>query len=71
MFPTAHSVVYRNEAGEVLGWDNPSNEDEWYDPDDYLNSDEDDEWCEEHEQGNCGEVHEPANRYQSEFRGQS
>jgi hypothetical protein len=24
MFPTANSVVYRNEEGEVLGWDNPS-----------------------------------------------
>lgn len=23
MFPTAHSIVYRNEAGEVVGWDQP------------------------------------------------
>lgn len=28
MFPGAHSVVYRNEEGEVLGWDNPSYSDE-------------------------------------------
>jgi len=41
MFPTAHSQVYRNEAGEVLGWDTPSDRDEWYDPDDYLNHDDD------------------------------
>ena len=26
-FPTAHSVVYRNEAGEPTGWDNPSDDD--------------------------------------------
>lgn len=24
MFPTANSHIYRNEMGEVLGWDNPS-----------------------------------------------
>ena len=24
MFPTATSVIYRNEEGEVLGWDSPS-----------------------------------------------
>ena len=36
MFPTAHSVIYRNEEGEVLGWDNPSPTDEWYDPDEYM-----------------------------------
>jgi hypothetical protein len=24
MFPTANSIIYRNEDGEVLGWDNPS-----------------------------------------------
>ena len=32
MFPTAHSQIYRNEAGEVLGWDTPSEPDDWYDP---------------------------------------
>lgn len=26
-FPKAHSVIYRNEAGEVTGWDNPSEND--------------------------------------------
>jgi hypothetical protein len=26
MFPTSNSVVYRNEAGEVLGWDNPTDD---------------------------------------------
>lgn len=41
-FPTAHSQVYRNEAGEVLGWDNPSYDDGAYDPDDYLPDDYDD-----------------------------
>ena len=47
MFPTAHSVVYRTEAGEVLGWDNPSYSDEPYDPDDYLNWDDSDDEDEE------------------------
>lgn len=65
MFPTAHSIVYRNEAGEVLGWDNPGREDEWYDPDDYLDSDNEDDWCEQHEQYNCGETHETEYRNQS------
>lgn len=71
MFPTAHSIVYRNEAGEVLGWDNPGREDEWYDPDDYLDYDNEDEWCEQHEQHNCGEAHETAITYVSEYRNQS
>jgi hypothetical protein len=35
MFPTAHSQVYRNEAGEVLGWDNPGYDD-GPDPDEYY-----------------------------------
>lgn len=36
MFPTATSTVYRNEDGEVLGWDNDYGfEPEYdYDPDD-------------------------------------
>lgn len=28
MFPTAHSMIYRNEAGEVIGWDSP----QYYEP---------------------------------------
>jgi len=43
MFPTAHSSIIRNEAGEVLGWDTYSDHDEWYDPDDYLHGDEDED----------------------------
>lgn len=35
MFPTANSQVYRNEAGEVLGWDNPGYDD-GPDPDEYY-----------------------------------
>jgi hypothetical protein len=31
MFPGAHSRIYRNEVGEVLGWDN-----DWYDEPDYC-----------------------------------
>lgn len=36
MFPTAHSTVYRNEAGEPLGWSDESGYDprEDYDPGD-------------------------------------
>jgi hypothetical protein len=26
MFPTAHSQVYYNEAGEPIGWDTPSDD---------------------------------------------
>lgn len=37
MFPNAGSVIYYNEAGEVLGWDNPSYYEPEYNPDDYLN----------------------------------
>lgn len=43
MFPGANAQVYRNEAGEPMGWDYPSDPDEWYDPDDYLPDYEDDE----------------------------
>lgn len=32
MFPGAGAQVYRNEEGEVLGWDYPS--DDQYEPDD-------------------------------------
>lgn len=46
MFPTANSQVYRNEEGEVLGWDSyDADRDAPYDPDDYLShwDDEEDE----------------------------
>jgi len=37
MFPGAHAQVYYNEAGEVLGWDYPSDEPQGSDPyDDYV-----------------------------------
>lgn len=47
MFPTAHSQIYRNEAGEVTGWDNPSYDEPEYDPDDFLPGEDEDvcEWC--------------------------
>lgn len=36
--------MYRNEAGEPLGWDYPANDEPDYDPDAYLpQGDEDDE----------------------------
>lgn len=38
-FPGAGAQIYRNEAGEVTGWDYLSEPD--YDPDDYLSGDED------------------------------
>ena len=41
MFPGYGAQVYRNEAGEVLGWDYPTEPE--YDPDDYLSSWDDDE----------------------------
>lgn len=39
MFPNAESEIYYNEAGEVLGWDNPS----YYEPEypDYDNYNDD------------------------------
>lgn len=40
MFPGAGAHVYRNEAGEPLGWDHDSVYDESYDPVDYLARDE-------------------------------
>jgi len=36
MFPGAGATVYRNEAGEVTGWDNSSYYEPEYDPDVYL-----------------------------------
>lgn len=56
MFPTNHSRIYRNEEGEVLGWDNESSFEPEYDPDLYLDPGYD--WCAEHEQANCGEDHD-------------
>lgn len=35
MFPGAGASVYRNEDGEVLGWDYPATDDP-YDPDDWY-----------------------------------
>lgn len=50
-FPTAGSTVYRNEAGEVLGWDNDSYYEPEYDPDLGMGDDyEGEEWCRR-----CGE----------------
>lgn len=34
MFPGAHAQVYKNEEGEVLGWDYPSEPDPYDDYDD-------------------------------------
>lgn len=37
MFPTANSIVYHNDAGEIIGWDNLSSYgDEEYGEDFYL-----------------------------------
>lgn len=55
MFPSAHSVIIRNEAGEPLGWDNPNYYEEEYDPDDYLNYDEEDDLDEEDNDDNLDE----------------
>lgn len=40
MFPGANAQIYRNEAGEVIGWDYPSADDP-YDPDDDLDYEDD------------------------------
>jgi hypothetical protein len=46
-FPGSHSQIYRNEEGEVIGWDNPQYFEPEYDPDEYLpldlHDEEDDE----------------------------
>lgn len=49
MFPDANANMYRNEAGEPIGWDYPPDDDFDYDPDDFLPDWEDDEpeWTEE------------------------
>ena len=61
MFPGPSASVYRNEAGEVLGWDYPSRDDESYDPDDYLAGDTyDEEGDEDHdEEETCGTPNQP------------
>lgn len=43
MFPTSQSTIYRNEEGEILGWDNSSYYDEPdYNPEsDYWDGDDD------------------------------
>jgi hypothetical protein len=44
MFPPAGARIYRNEAGEVTGWDSTYYDEPPYEPDDYLPSqDEDDD----------------------------
>jgi hypothetical protein len=45
MFPSAGSIIYRNEAGEPIGWDAPGDphndpHNDPYDPDDYLAQDD-------------------------------
>lgn len=40
MFPTADSVIYYNEDGEVMGWDNYGSYEPEYNPDDYLDYEE-------------------------------
>lgn len=49
MFPGANARIYRNEAGEVMDWDYPSEDDEVYDPDDYLHDpyEDDDDYDED------------------------
>jgi hypothetical protein len=43
MFPGAHARIYRNEAGEVIGWDYPS-DDEPQDPE-WEEYGHPDDWC--------------------------
>lgn len=44
MFPGAGAVVYYNDAGEPLGWDYPSSDDDYdpYDDDDRYYDEDDD-----------------------------
>jgi hypothetical protein len=60
MFPGPGARIYYNEAGEPLGWDYPSYDEGDSDP--YDGADDrdydEDEWCEEHQQTNCGEDHD-------------
>ncbi len=49
MFPGAGAQVYRNEEGEVLGWDYPDHDDphddveDWYEAREYDEEEDDDE----------------------------
>jgi hypothetical protein len=44
-FPTAHSTIYRNEAGEVTGWDTSYGYEPDYDPyNDSYYADEEPDW---------------------------
>jgi hypothetical protein len=56
MFPTAGSEIYRNNAGEVLGWDGPSSYDlDGPDPDDYYDLFGDcDDSEDDYDYGECG-----------------
>lgn len=46
MFPGHGAEIYRNEAGEVTGWDSGYGFEPEYDPDAYLSSpDEDEDEC--------------------------
>lgn len=49
MFPGANAQIYRNEAGEVIGWDNPSADDP-YDPDDDLDDLDDSGDCDDEDE---------------------
>jgi hypothetical protein len=65
MFPGAGASVYRNEAGEVLGWDYP--DDGPYDPDDYLPGYENDDMDDEPDVWICdddGEEFDSLDRYE-------
>lgn len=48
MFPTTGAHIYRNEDGEVTGWDGPSYDDAPdYDDRDQYDGDEDEDWPEQ------------------------
>lgn len=49
-FPGYGATIYRNEAGEVLGWDNDYGYEPEYDPDLGMGDDYGPEWCR-----GCGE----------------
>ena len=68
MFPTAYSNIYRNESGEVIGWDNDYDYEP--DPDDFYDSwgDEPESWCkrcgeEGHESEDCPSYDEDGEDY--------
>jgi len=58
MFPGPGARIYRNEAGEPIGWDYPPDED--YDERDEPGFDpgpDEEGYCKEHDQYDCGEEH--------------